>query len=54
MLAVTDTRNGAPPNGLQPLALFLVLFGIGMAFGAQTGLFPSSFLPINEIKWLTT
>ncbi|KAG8735110.1 hypothetical protein FRC10_010972, partial [Ceratobasidium sp. 414] len=34
--AVTDKRNGAPPAGLLPLALFFVLFGIGLCFGMQT------------------
>ncbi|KAH8106648.1 major intrinsic protein superfamily membrane channel protein [Phellopilus nigrolimitatus] len=36
LLAVTDRRNGPPPAGLVPLVLFLVVFGVAMAFGAQT------------------
>ncbi|KAG9086874.1 hypothetical protein FRC06_002841 [Ceratobasidium sp. 370] len=34
--AVTDKRNGPPPAGLLPLALFFVLFGVGVCFGMQT------------------
>jgi len=37
VLAVTDKRNGPPPPGLVPLAIFIVILGIGAAFGMQTG-----------------
>jgi len=35
--AITDKRNGPPPAGLVPLALFIAILGIGQAFGMQTG-----------------
>ncbi|QRV73597.1 aquaporin, Major intrinsic protein family [Ceratobasidium sp. AG-Ba] len=34
--AVTDKRNGPPPAGMLPLALFITVFGIGICFGMQT------------------
>ncbi|EJC98509.1 aquaporin [Fomitiporia mediterranea MF3/22] len=37
LLAVLDRKNGPPPAGLVPVVLFLILFGLGMALGAQTG-----------------
>ncbi|KAL5519817.1 hypothetical protein ACEPAG_1477 [Sanghuangporus baumii] len=36
LLAVLDRKNGPPPAGLVPIVLFMILFGLGMAFGAQT------------------
>jgi aquaglyceroporin related protein len=36
ILAATDKKNTAPPNGLLPLILFLVLLGLGAALGMQT------------------
>ena len=35
--AFTDARNGPPPPGLVPLALFITILGIGVAIGMQTG-----------------
>jgi len=35
--AVTDQRNGPPPSGMVPLAIFIVVLGIGVTFGMQTG-----------------
>ena len=37
LLAVLDRKNGPPPAGLVPVVLFFILFGLGMALGAQTG-----------------
>ncbi|GJJ08906.1 hypothetical protein Clacol_003126 [Clathrus columnatus] len=37
VLAITDQKNLAPIPGLLPVALFLLITGIGMAFGMQTG-----------------
>ncbi|KAF8645126.1 hypothetical protein AX16_007955 [Volvariella volvacea WC 439] len=37
VLAVIDKHNMAPPSGLLPVALFLVLLGIGASIGMQTG-----------------
>ncbi|KIJ17815.1 hypothetical protein PAXINDRAFT_161922 [Paxillus involutus ATCC 200175] len=37
ILSVTDKRNGAPPPGLVPLALFFTILGIGLALGMETG-----------------
>ena len=36
VLAATDKKNNAPPNGLLPLTLFLALLGLGVALGMQT------------------
>jgi aquaglyceroporin related protein len=36
ILAATDKTNNATPKGLFPLTLFLVLLGLGAAFGMQT------------------
>ena len=36
VLAATDKKNNAPPNGLLPLILFLMLLGLGAALGMQT------------------
>ena len=35
--AITDKKNGSPPAGLVPLALFVAILGIGAALGMQTG-----------------
>ncbi|GLB39785.1 putative MIP aquaporin (TC 1.A.8) family protein [Lyophyllum shimeji] len=37
VLAVTDRHNSPPPNGLLPLTLFLLILGIGVALGMETG-----------------
>ncbi|KLO09185.1 aquaporin [Schizopora paradoxa] len=37
LLAVSDKRSGTPSPGMVPIALFFVLFAIGIAFGGQTG-----------------
>ncbi|KAI0042138.1 aquaporin [Auriscalpium vulgare] len=37
VFAVSDKRNGPPPPGLVPLVIFIVILGIGAAFGMQTG-----------------
>lgn len=37
VLAITDQKNLSPTPGLLPVALFLLVTGIGMAFGVQTG-----------------
>lgn len=37
VLSFTDRANGPPPNGLVPLALFILILGIGSALGFQTG-----------------
>lgn len=39
VLAINDKKNGPPPAGLAPLALFFLVLGIGSAFGMQTGTF---------------
>ena len=36
IVVATDKYNMAPPHGLLPLTLFLVLLGIGVALGMQT------------------
>ncbi|KAI0269804.1 aquaporin [Gloeopeniophorella convolvens] len=37
VFAVSDKRNGPPPPGLVPLVIFIVILGVGAAFGMQTG-----------------
>ena len=37
IMAATDKNNAAPPIGLLPLAIFLILLGLGAALGMQTG-----------------
>ncbi|KAI0344425.1 aquaporin [Trametopsis cervina] len=37
VMAFTDRANGPPPAGLVPLALFILILGIGSALGFQTG-----------------
>lgn len=37
ILSVTDKRNGPPPPGLVPLALFFTILGIGLGLGMETG-----------------
>ncbi|RPD62715.1 aquaporin [Lentinus tigrinus ALCF2SS1-7] len=37
VLAIGDARNGPPPPGLVPLVLFILILGIGIALGMQTG-----------------
>ena len=36
IIAATDNHNMAPPKGLLPLVIFLVLLGLGVALGMQT------------------
>jgi len=36
VLAITDKRNGAPPPGLAPVALFVVILGLGISLGMET------------------
>jgi len=37
VFAVTDKKNLAPKPGMLPLTIFFAVFGIGLAFGMQTG-----------------
>jgi aquaglyceroporin related protein len=37
VLSFGDRKNGPPPAGLVPLALFFLIFGIGCALGMETG-----------------
>lgn len=37
ILGITDSRNSAPPPGLVPFIVGLLVMGIGMAFGANSG-----------------
>jgi len=39
ILAVTDKRNTTPPYGLLPLVIFVVMLGIVVALGMNTGKF---------------
>jgi aquaglyceroporin related protein len=36
VLCITDKRNGPPPQGLVPLALFILVLGIGASLGMNT------------------
>ncbi|TFY80640.1 hypothetical protein EWM64_g3373 [Hericium alpestre] len=37
VFAITDKRNGPPAPGMVPLVIFILILGIGAAFGMQTG-----------------
>jgi len=37
IFTATDKKNMAPPRGLPPLLLFIVVLGIGAALGMGTG-----------------
>lgn len=45
ILAFTDPHNMAAPSGLLPLALFILILGIGVALGMETGTF--SFVQLD-------
>jgi aquaglyceroporin related protein len=36
IMAITDKKNGPPPAGLVPLALFMTLLGISASLGMET------------------
>jgi glycerol uptake facilitator-like aquaporin len=37
ILGITDSRNAPPPAGLAPVVVGLLVVGIGMAFGVNSG-----------------
>lgn len=37
LLAILDKKNMGAPNGLAPVALFILVVGIGTGLGMQTG-----------------
>lgn len=37
VLATLDRSNSAPPHGLFPLVLFILILGIGACLGMETG-----------------
>jgi aquaglyceroporin related protein, other eukaryote len=39
ILAAIDKRNNPPPKGLLPLVIFIVILGIGVSLGMETGAF---------------
>jgi aquaglyceroporin related protein, other eukaryote len=43
VLAEGDPSNLAPPKGLAPVMLFLLILGIGCSLGSQTGMFGIRF-----------
>lgn len=45
LLAILDKRNMAAANGLVPVALFILVLGIGASFGMQTG----DFIPAEVV-----
>ncbi|KAF9530616.1 aquaporin-like protein [Crepidotus variabilis] len=45
IMATTDQHNAAPPLHLLPIVIFLVLLGLGLAFGIQTSF---SFNPARD------
>jgi aquaglyceroporin related protein, other eukaryote len=48
VFAMTDKKNMAPPQGLAPLFLFLLILGIGVALGMETGQYDSleTYFPV--------
>lgn len=54
VLAMTDKRNLSPVPGLLPVAIFLMIMGIGTSLGMQTGaslLFPPD---LGEFSFIHT
>jgi glycerol uptake facilitator-like aquaporin len=49
VLAAIDKRNNPPPKGLLPLVVFIVILGIGISLGMETGTF-LKFLTINCLQ----
>ena len=47
IVAATDKHNMAAPNGLLPVTIFLVLLGLGAAFGMQT----CKYLIYQKLTW---
>lgn len=47
VLAIGDRRNAMPPSGLAPLALFILILGIGACLGMETGSFILSLLRLE-------
>ena len=47
IIAAMDNHNMAPPKGLLPLAIFLVLLGLGVALGMQT----RKYLVYQRLHW---
>ncbi|KAB5593834.1 membrane protein [Ceratobasidium theobromae] len=54
VLAITDKRNGHPPSGMVPLALFITILGEGACLGMQTayGLNPARDLGPRLMCWM--
>ena len=48
VLAFTDRKNHPLPNGLLPVALFILFVGIGSSWGMETGT-AYSFAPLFPI-----
>jgi aquaglyceroporin related protein, other eukaryote len=49
VLAAIDKRNNPPLKGLLPLVIFIVVLGIGISLGMETGTF-LKFLTINCLQ----
>ena len=50
ILAFTDRKNHGLPNGLLPVALFLLFVGIGGSWGMETGT-PYSIVALSPIQF---
>jgi aquaglyceroporin related protein len=48
ILAITDKRNGPPPSGLVPLALFITILGEGACLGMQTAYVTFTFTAVHS------
>lgn len=55
VLAISDSNNAAPPDGLNPLVLFLLILGIGACLGMQTAycINPARDLGPRLVTWMT-
>jgi len=54
VLAVIDKRNAAPPTYLLPVALFILILGIGACLGMETGRSKILMYPSHMIDELLT
>jgi len=54
VLAISDSNNAAPPDGLNPLVLFLLILGIGACLGMQTAycINPARDLGPRLVTWM--
>jgi glycerol uptake facilitator-like aquaporin len=50
ILAILDKKSSPPPAGLAPLAVFLLVLGIGTSLGMQTSTFRDDDARTSEVR----